>query len=343
MRDDGRSLWDIERSGRRNLGELLRIVFTNLEKMPRNNQKLHVVGGRKETEDEVDELFTLPLAEFTSARNALAARLKKAGRGDDAELVKSLTKPPISAWTVNQLYWKHRAAFEQLIESGVRFHKAQSSRTAGKVADMRFALDARREALTQLSDLATSVLEDAGHNAAPETIHRITTTLEAISVYASRSDAPRPGRLTADVDPPGFESLGSFTGGLNEKPPSKVAAAPKPPTSTGKAKAAQDAVKLEAARKSKIAAAKVSLQEAKRALNQARDKEQRLKAAQKKAEAEAHAAEQRLEKAQAGLEEATKRLRSVIVEVKKATRSVEEAERSVEEVSEELEQAFGEL
>ena len=315
-------------------------------KMAKNNGKLHVVGGRKETDDEVDELFRMPLAEFTSARNALAARLKKSGRGDDAELVKALTKPPISAWAVNQLYWQHRAAFEKLTDSGERFHKAQSSRSAGKVADLRFALDARREALTQLSDLATSLLESAGHNAAPETIRRITTTLEAISVYASRTDAPRPGRLTHDVDPPGFESLGSFTGaGVTEKPakPGKATTAQAPSSTVNKTKPLQDARKLEAMRKAKIAAAKVSLQEAKRSLNQARDKEQRLKAAQKKAQTEAHAAEQRLEKAKAASEDATQRARSVGVEVMKATKSVEDAESSVEEASEELEKAFGKL
>ena len=79
---------------------------------------------------------------------------------------------------------------------------------------MRAALEARREALTHLSDLATSLLRDAGHNPAPDTIHRITTTLEGISAYASRSDAPRAGRLTHDVDPPGFESLASFPSGI---------------------------------------------------------------------------------------------------------------------------------
>jgi hypothetical protein len=58
-----------------------------------------------------------------------------------------------------------------LIESGARFHKAQSSRLAGKLADMRRALDARRGSLTHLTDLATSLVRDAGHNPTPDTIH----------------------------------------------------------------------------------------------------------------------------------------------------------------------------
>ena len=39
------------------------------------------IGAAKvELEDDVDALFRLPLAEFTGARNALAARLKKSGQ-----------------------------------------------------------------------------------------------------------------------------------------------------------------------------------------------------------------------------------------------------------------------
>ncbi len=307
-------------------------------------------------EDDVDALFTLPLAEFTAARNTLAARLKKTGRGNEAGeavLVKALVKPSISAWAVNQLYWKHREAFDRLIESGARFHKAQSSRLAGKLADMRTALDARREALTQLSDMATSLLRDAGHNPTPDTIHRITTTLEALSAYASRSDAPRPGRLTHDVDPPGFESLASFIPGsglaeLTEKPtrvPSSQRSGSTASNTRQKVAPDTDVRQLEATRKAKlagIAAAKVSLQEARRVLVDARDREQRLKVAQKKADAEAKEAEKRLEKARAASEDAVQRLRSVAVEVKQAAQSVEDAKRTVEKASDELEKLFRE-
>jgi hypothetical protein len=171
-----------------------------------------------ELESDLEALFKLPLTEFTGARNALSAKLKKSGRGDEAAVVKTLAKPPLSAWAVNQLYWNHREAFDRLIASGERFHKAQAS---GKVADMRTALETRREALTHLTDLATSLLRDAGpnpgQNPSLDTTRRITATLEAMSAmsdWASRSDAPRPGRLTDDVDPPGFESFASFVPGM---------------------------------------------------------------------------------------------------------------------------------
>src|SRR5437870_10710665 len=69
-------------------------------------------------DDDVDALFKLPLMQFTLARNGLAGRLKKMGRSDEAQEVKSLTKPSISAWAVNQLYWRHRDLFERLIAVG---------------------------------------------------------------------------------------------------------------------------------------------------------------------------------------------------------------------------------
>lgn len=300
-----------------------------------------------ELEKDIDALFRLPLSEFTDARNAVAARLKRSGRGDDAARVKTLAKPSISAWAVNQLYWDHRAAFDDLIASGERFHKAQSSRPkAGseKLADMREALDARRVALTELSDLATSLLQEAGHNPTLDIIRRITTTLEAMSVYASRSDAPRAGRLTHDVDPPGFESLAAFTPSPGKakltNQPTRFTPAQKSSsavTKPGRKTAPNDNVRqLEEKRSAKIAAAKVSLTDANRSLNEARVRAQRLEAAQRHADAEAKKAEESLKKAKAAAEAAARRARSATLELAEAAKSVKDAERSVEKAAEEL-------
>ena len=87
-------------------------------------------------EDDVNALFKLPLNEFIEARKTLAAQLKKSGQAIDAERVKLLAKPSISAWTVNQLYWNHRESFDELMASSQRFRKAQ---TSGKIAEMRAA------------------------------------------------------------------------------------------------------------------------------------------------------------------------------------------------------------
>lgn len=310
----------------------------------------HIRKRADDLEADIDALFELPLSEFTGARNALATRLKKSGRGDDAALVKAIKKPSISAWAVNQLYWNHRETFDRLIASGERFHKSQ---TSGKIADMRATLDARREVLSQLSDIAASVLRAAGHNPSLDTIHRITTTLEGISVYAARSDGPRPGRLSNDVDPPGFESFGSFVPSLRSvsrsvgtaRGASSAKRKQTSPSASRKISAYDDSVRtIEETSKKKIATAKVSLQDAKRSLTEARVRAQRLEAAQRKADTEAKKAEkhrrdaeEELSKAKAGSEDAAKLAQRVAAELEDAAGTVAEAERTVEKASKELE------
>ena len=289
---------------------------------------------KRKLDDEIDDLFQLPVAEFTSARNALAARLKKEGRANDAERVKLLAKPSVSAWAVNQLYWDHRDAFDQLIATGKRFRHGRG----GKAVNMRESLDARRDALVQLSELATELLRDAGHNPSQDTIRRVTTTLEALSAYALLPDGPTPGRLTNDVDPPSFESLASLMsgGGVITPAPTKSSS-----SVSRKAAIIADVRKI---RQAKIAAAKVSLQDAKRSLTEARAKAQSLEATQKKANAEAKEAEkqrrdaeQRLEKATAASKESARRAQSVAAEAEEAAQSLEDAKRTLEEATKELE------
>ena len=287
--------------------------------------------------DDLDELFKLSLAEFTDARNALAKHLKQNGRANDANLVKTLAKPSISAWTVNQLYWYHREEFDTLLAAGQRFRKAQ---TSGKVADMRGSLEARRDALTQLADVAASVLSDAGHNPSPDTIRRVTTTLEALSAL---TDGPSPGRLSQDVDPPGFESLASFVPGTM-KATAKPAAKPQQTTTQGR-----DARKDEQTRQVKIAAARFSVQAAKKSLADAKVRAQTLESAHKKAYAEAKQAEKQLreaedrfKKAKSASEAATQRAKTIAAEAEEASKAVDDAKRAVENAAKEVESLFSE-
>lgn len=315
-------------------------------------------------DDPVDALFRLPLTEFIGARKELAARLKKNGYPDEAEQVKALAKPSISAWTVNQLYWNHRDEFDELISTGQRFRKAQ---TSGTMVNMREALDARREVLAQLSDLATETLSDAGHNASLDVLRRITTTLEALSSLAAFSDDTSPGRLTHDIDPPGFDSFGAFTpsavatnrtpkdrgssptvkeGVQDNRSANKSVTAP----SKSQPKATANAKRDKETRQAKISAAKASLQNAKKALaaTQAQKKsleaaQQRAEAAAKEAEKQKFHAEERLKKATAASVEAAERVESIADELAEVAKALEDAKRRVEDASGNLETSFRDL
>src|SRR5436190_15331203 len=116
----------------------------------------------------VETLFQLPLDQCTAAKNALAAQLKKSGHRDAAARVKGLSKPPVSAWAVNQLFWNHRKPYDRLMDSGQRFREAQAAQLGGKRADIRQPLEARREALAQLTRLAAEILKTAKHQPGPD-------------------------------------------------------------------------------------------------------------------------------------------------------------------------------
>jgi hypothetical protein len=301
-------------------------------------------------DDDIDALFKLPLTEFVGARKALAARLKQKGFVSESEGVKALAKSSISAWTVNQLYWRHREAFDELIATGQRFRKAQ---VTGKMVNMREALDARRDALSQLSDLATETLRDAGHNPSLDTLRRIATTLEALSVDTSFSDRSPLGRLAEDIDPPGFDSLGSFApnAGITKlaAKPLPVSPAKKAVTASSKAQAAAAEASRQKERQARITAAKASLQQVRKSLTAARAAVKSLESAVKKAEAAAkeaaqirREAEERFKKASAASADAVLRAQSIAVELTKATKTLDDAKRTVESATKELENSFRE-
>jgi hypothetical protein len=293
---------------------------------------------------DIDDLFKLRLAEFTATRNALAASLKDAGRAEDAAAVKALTKPSLSAWTVNQLYWRHRKAFDQLIAAGENLRQAQASQLAGKGGELRAPMEALRRALTDLARRAAALLSEAGHPVTPDLTRRITTTLEALATYGSQPGGPAAGRLTADVDPPGFEALSALVprsrgkraagGGPSRvipfRPPAKAAPARKLSPAAKKRQAEQE---RNAQRKAAIAAlreAERALRDAQKALAQ-REAALRQAAARAKVSEKAKAAlEKRFEKVSADADAARQEARRVASAAEEAAQSVQDAERAVE-------------
>lgn len=301
---------------------------------------------------DIDALFELPLSEFVAARNALAAQLKKSGRESDADEVKSLAKPSVSAWTINQLYWRHRAAFERLMNAGERFRNAQAAQLAGETTNIRDPLSAQREALAELARHAADTLREADHLPTPDKMRRITMTLEALAAYAGIPDGPAAGRLTSDVDPPSFETLAALVPRAGKilragKPSNRVLSFPNQTDERKqlrKLDPEERQRRLEEERKAQRAEAKTAVQEAERALREARKAVEQAEAALKKAAAHAketeqqkREAEQRIEKIVAAAEAARQEARRVAAEAESATQTVEDAERALSKARAELE------
>src|SRR4029453_9030946 len=84
-----------------------------------------------ELEAAIDRLYQGPIAEFTQARNTLAAECKAAGDKAGAARVKELTKPSAVAWAVNQLYWRDRERFDALAQAMAELAAAQREALGG--------------------------------------------------------------------------------------------------------------------------------------------------------------------------------------------------------------------
>jgi hypothetical protein len=310
--------------------------------------KGQVKGSAPENQDEghaapasIDDLYRLPLAEFTPARNALATRLRKSGKTADANDVRSLVKPSIPAWAVNQVFWKHRPVFDRLLSAGDRLRQAQTSTLAGKSGDVRGALDAVREALSELSRLAADEMTAAGHNASAGAMRAVTATLEALSAYGTIANAPQAGRLVDEVDPPGFETLAALvpnaSGSVSSDAPSRVLkfqqqTSPLPPSRKG----ADSEERREAERRAKLEAAKAAVKDADMNLRDAKSIAQEAQAALKKAASDAKdteqamiAAEQVLDKAAKEAHTARQLARRLAAEAEAAAQAVEDAERAL--------------
>lgn len=149
-------------------------------------------------EEQIDELYQLPLDEFTDARNALAKQ-----SGDHA--IKKLEKPSVAAWAVNQLYWRDRKLYDEVIKTSGQVRTAHQQILAGKAADVRAVEAFHKEAMRKAKDATRRILEAAGNKGADAVMMPIAETLDALPI----SDPP--GRLTKPLRRTGFEALQGVT------------------------------------------------------------------------------------------------------------------------------------
>ena len=158
-------------------------------------------------DEELDRLYRLPLAEFVPARNRIAADLKKSGDADGARRVRELAKPSASAWAVNQLYWRGRPQLLELIAAGDRYREAQRAALSGDGSELSDAERGRRLAIEGAVGRVRDLLGESGQTATDALLRRITTTLEALASYGSENPSPMRGRLSEDLESPGFRAL----------------------------------------------------------------------------------------------------------------------------------------
>lgn len=153
-------------------------------------------------------LYKLPPHEFVAARDALVARLKKDGDDEAARRARALQKPLASAWVVNRLYWSSRRTFARLLAAGEDLRTLQHASLGGRATEeLRQATERRRKASGALVSRAEAILVETGRTASRDLMRRIEQTLEAIAIHGNAGGDQTLGRMTRDLEPPGFEAL----------------------------------------------------------------------------------------------------------------------------------------
>jgi hypothetical protein len=151
-------------------------------------------------------LATVPPKEFTQQRDALAARLRKAGDTTTAAKVKARRVPTVPVWVVNRLAIEHPDDVQALIAAAERVRAAQlGHRQAGTLSK---ATAGHRAALERLRARAGVMLRDAGGGATPDKLLRVQNTLTAAAVDAQARTALQEGHVERELTAPGFDVFG---------------------------------------------------------------------------------------------------------------------------------------
>lgn len=255
------------------------------------------------SESPLDRLYQLALSDFVSARNALAKE-----SGTDAAAVRSLQKPSLPAWAVNQLYWRRGDVYDDLIERAQDLRATHDATLGGKRADLRGASRAHEEAVDAALKATLALLAEDGQPVTEATKQAVATTLRGLP-----ADEP-PGRLTRQLQPRGFEMLaGSRPGGTVRPAPAAKVADQSAAAQAGKPSAPR------APDRERLAAAREALTVATRDARLAEQAARREEFESARAAREADKARQRVEIAREALREAQAALDA-------ATREAETAE-----------------
>jgi hypothetical protein len=152
--------------------------------------------------DVVDALLALPPKEFTKARNDAVKRLRAEGRGDAAEAVRGLARPPMSLWALNRLAREDAAPIDAFLDAARKLLDAH--RHGG---DIRAATPPERDAEARVVSAASELVRSQGARTTDAVTSRMRETLRAAAADAEVAAALREGRLTHEPAAPSLDEI----------------------------------------------------------------------------------------------------------------------------------------
>jgi hypothetical protein len=113
----------------------------------------------------------------------------------------------VSAWLVNQLARARELDVQRLIKAGEALEQAQRDAMSGEATDFDTARRDEGAAIRRLREAAEEVMPSA----TTATLDRVARTLTAAAATSEGRALLKQGRLTEDLQPPGFEALAGVT------------------------------------------------------------------------------------------------------------------------------------
>lgn len=152
-------------------------------------------------ETELDRLYSVPLEEFTKLRNEIAALARKEGNQEAAGRFAALKKPSASAWVVNQISRSSQVDLQRLINAGEALEQAQRQSLSGKGAS---GFEAARKDESDAVRLVRVAIKKLYPTVSASILDRVITSMRAGAASGEGRDLLKTGRLTEDLEPPGF-------------------------------------------------------------------------------------------------------------------------------------------
>ena len=153
-----------------------------------------------------DELYGLPLDDFTSARNDREKQAKAAGEKDLAAQVHRLRKPNLVAWLANQLARERADEIRPLLELGAALREATATLSGQQLLELSRQ---QRQVVHALVQQARRLANAAGRKVSEDTARGLEDTLRAALVDPDAAEALAAGRLTEGMQNSGFGGLAS--------------------------------------------------------------------------------------------------------------------------------------
>jgi hypothetical protein len=148
-----------------------------------------------------DELYALPLPDFTPARDARAKELKGS---DLAAPVKKLRKPSLAAWVVNLLVRHETEQVEQVLTVGAALREAQAAMSGD---ELRALTRQRRQLTAAVTTRARALSREHGQKVTEAVADQVEATLTAAMVDEGCAAAVRSGLLVTALSATGVDAV----------------------------------------------------------------------------------------------------------------------------------------